>query len=75
MEESEDNLMSHKEIRLLLPDKQYDEWTKRAKKANKPLMSFIEDSVEGHMTRSDIIKYLDKQSHHLHWWKKKSYQL
>ena len=60
---------------LQLTDEQFKEWCEKAKEKDVSLELFIVDSVEGSITRSEIIKYLENQSKKKPWWKKRTYIL
>ena len=57
---------------LGLTTEQFEEWVAEAKKKDTSLENFIVDAVEGHILRSEMISYLNKQAKHLPWGKKRS---
>jgi hypothetical protein len=60
---------------LQLTDEQLKEWCEKAKERDMSLELFIIDSVEGGITRSEIIKYLDNQPKKKPWKEKRIYSL
>ena len=62
-------------IELPILKEKFEEWKERALEKNMTVQGFIEDAVEGHIIRKDIIEYLEKQSTKKPWWKKRTYIL
>ena len=64
-----------KQIILQVTEEQFDEWSRLAEKKGRKLEDYIEDCVEGHFIRSQVIKYLNEQASRKPWWEKRMYNL
>ena len=62
------------QVTVNISDDQLREWEQRSKeKGHTSLNYFIIDCVEGHITRNEIIKYLEERAKEVPWWKKRQY--
>ncbi len=70
-----DDKIKFKEIYLRLTEGRYNEWKEYANNQNQSLEDYIKNSVDGQVLKTEFVKYIEKQSKNIPWWKKKFYSL